>query len=91
MDNIYRICLRLCPYKKLIQIQKYIYKPQIHNYIQKYYIQNKRVKLCSFVMSDTMFEKVLKMLHAKSEDMVEDEEKTLKPTERRNIDGIVVP
>ena len=42
-------------------------------------------------MIDTMLKNVQKMLHAKSEDMLEDEEKTLQPTERRNIDGIVVP
>ena len=91
MNTIYRICLRLCLHKNLIQIKNYIYKPQIQNYIQKYYIQNKRVKSCSFVMTDTMLKKVLKKLHADSEDMLEDEEKTLKPNEKRIIDGIVVP
>ena len=42
-------------------------------------------------MTDTMLKKVLKKLHADSEDMLEDEEKTLKPNEKRIIDGIVVP
>ena len=42
-------------------------------------------------MTDTMLKNVHKMLHVKSEDMLKDEEKTLQPTERRNIDGIVVP